>query len=179
MGTSHMSNSSEETKKKVPSKALVITGIAIVAALIGVAIFIVTRPEKPSPKVESVVSNAQKAFDKGDYSKSYDQLVAALPQAKTKADKIRLYDQIAVAASSSGKITEAIKYYEMKHRLDAGLVNQDAYFLGTLYDRNGETAKALIEYKRALAYLKQKPQSIQTTSDAEALTAIIAEMEKK
>jgi tetratricopeptide (TPR) repeat protein len=178
METAVIGGSDKASKGRLSKRNLIIAGAVLIVLVVIGLIILRFSAHKKSPAVSTAITNAERAFAKGDYDKAYSLSLAALPQARSNTDKARLYDQLAICASSGGKVTDAIKYYGFKHQVDLGSVKSDAYALGTLYDRNGQSDKALEQYKIALAYMKTLPKNMQNTNDTAALQLQITGMEK-
>lgn len=115
------------------------------------------------------IDKSNDALAKGDYKASYETLKKATPKATTDEEKSKLYNQLAASAASTGNIPEAIKYLEKRHEIDPKSEAQDAYMLGTYYERSGQKAKAIDQYNKAIDYAKSQNTGPNVSSDIQAL----------
>jgi tetratricopeptide (TPR) repeat protein len=113
-----------------------------------------SKSEKKETALDSAIKASDAAFQTGDYSKSLEQLQGAVDEAQTKEDKILVYTNLAAAAASAGDMAKAIDYLEQKHKVAPETEGQDAYLLGSYYERIEDNAKAIDQYKKAIEYMK-------------------------
>jgi Tfp pilus assembly protein PilE len=102
--------------------------------------------------VDAAIAASQAAYNKSDYNNALGLMVGMAAKATSSAQKAHVYQMQAQAASSSGKLGDAVTYYNLKHKADPSTVDADAYTLGTLYDRMGQKDNAIAQYKIALQY---------------------------
>lgn len=78
-----------------------------------------------------------------------------------------------MASASTGKVSEAIDYLEKKHAVAPETAKSDAYLMGTYYERIGDSANAVKQYKLALSYNKSLPRGSTTDARIKSLEARI------
>ncbi|HET8670307.1 MAG TPA: tetratricopeptide repeat protein [Candidatus Saccharimonadales bacterium] len=133
----------------IPFFALLIVG----GGLWAVANIRSTSEDKGST-IDKVIKASDLAYQTGDYQKSLRQLEQATGSAQTKEEKVVLYSNLAAAAASSGEMKKAIDYLNEKHSIAPETEGQDAYLLGSYYERSEDNAKAVEYYKKAIDYLE-------------------------
>jgi tetratricopeptide (TPR) repeat protein len=126
--------------------------------------------------LDSAIRAADEAFQAGTSRESYDELKAAIDKAKSKEDKLRLYTNLAAAAASAGKLADAIDFLQKKHSLAPETAKEDAYLLGTYYERMGNAPNAIAQYKKALEYCRSLPEDAATNARIDNLEARIASL---
>jgi tetratricopeptide (TPR) repeat protein len=112
------------------------------------------------------IQSAAAASAKRDYPLAIKSLNEAQKQAGSTLEKISVYEQLALALGNAGKYQDALKYFDLKHKLAPGTTSQDALIMADYYQRLGDKTKALELYRVALDYSKQqKPSSMQSKTD--------------
>jgi tetratricopeptide (TPR) repeat protein len=127
-------------------------------------------------KVNAAISASEAAYNRRDYVNAVNILSGMAALATSGAQKAGVYQGQAQASSAQDKLTEALQYYDLKHKADASTVKADAYTVGGIYQRLGQKDKALEQYKIALAYART--QNNQYGSDVDAIQANIDELEQ-
>jgi tetratricopeptide (TPR) repeat protein len=130
--------------------------VVIIAILVAIVFWIVSNSSKHKTAYEAARDKASDTTDVGEYAVSLDTLKNAESAAKTKRQKLDLYADISAAAASSGDITQAIEYLQKRHQLDPATKSQDAYFMGSYYERLSEIDKALAQYELAVTYKRSQ-----------------------
>jgi tetratricopeptide (TPR) repeat protein len=108
--------------------------------------------------LDAAIKAADNAFLAGKFEDSLSQLEEAADKAKTKDEKITVYTSLAASAASAGRISEAIEYMKKKHALKPDAADNDAYLLGSYYERANDIDAAVKQYKKALTYYKSMPE---------------------
>jgi tetratricopeptide (TPR) repeat protein len=145
-----------------------------VLAVGGWVVFSIARGDgQKEGALDAAIKASDNAFQAGDYKKSSEELKKVIGQADTKEEKIALYSSLAAAAASAGRMSEAIDYMEKKHAFVPETAKSDAYLMGTYYERTGDTAKAIKQYKIALSYNKSLPKGSATDAKIKSLEARI------
>jgi tetratricopeptide (TPR) repeat protein len=132
---------------------------------------------KQATQVNDLITQSQVAYNAGDYTNSLNLLHGAAAKATGNKQKSQVYQLEAQAAAGVGKYADAVHYYQLKHQVDPGSANADAYTLGSLYQQLGQNDNALAQYKKALVYANAHHN--QYTSDALAIQAAIDSLENK
>lgn len=160
-------------------RVVVVVVVIVLLAAAGLVIASVFSGEdKEASAVDNALVQAQRQTTKGDYDEAYSKLKDVENEAVSKTEKVTLYSELSAAAGNAGKLDEAISYLEKRHQLDASTINLDAEVLGGYYERKGDTAAALQQYKLALAYYESLPQGdIGTQVTVTGLKGRIAELE--
>lgn len=154
--------------------------IAAIVLFVGLPIVIgaaLIFKDRPSPVVNKAIEQADAATNDGDYAEAYGKLKAAEKDAATKEQKVALYNDLAAAATNVDKLEEAIGYYNLKHQIDPSTAGGDAELLAALYERTGNEAEALAQYKLALAYYESLPNSLGNDGREFSLREVIRNME--
>lgn len=141
-----------------------LAGLAVLAVGAWVVFSIAKGGGQKETALDAAIKASDSALQAGDYQRSLDELKEATDKAGSMEEKIVLYTNLAVASASAGKMIEAIDYLEKKHALAPETAKSDAYLMGTYYERLGDSAKAIKQYRLALSYSKSLPKS--STNDA-------------
>lgn len=137
---------------------IVIASAAILIFAAALATFFVIQKDKgDAGAVNQALTLAEEKTIAGDYAQALDALEQAKSQAKDAGQKIQLLNSLAAAAANAGKLSEALNYYEQKHQLDPASTAADGYLVGELYERLGETQKAIEQFERYLEHVKANP----------------------
>ena len=160
-------------------RPMVVAVVVLVAGLPVVISLALMNKDKPSQAVDQLVGQAQKATDTGDYADALAKLKAAEGKEASSAQKVALYADLAAAAANAGKTQDAINYLQKKHELAPDSAKADAFMLARLYERAGDKVDALAQYRLALEYYKQQPQTDSITAQGTVanIEAAIAELE--
>jgi len=171
-------NSGRSKKWWLAPRNLVIAVIVVALVIVGVVLWQRHgKDTEQSRRVSAALAQSQKAYNKGEYINALNIAKGVESQAVGKKQQAQLYQLEAQSASGAGKLAEAAKYYESKHKVDAGSIKADALILGTIYERLGQKDKAIAQYKIAIEYAKT--QKNQYGSDAPAIQASIDALEQK
>lgn len=177
--TAHIGTGESESKwRRFTQRSVLIPVIAVLLVAIGVWVFFAMKSgnDTKQTKLQSAIKASDAAFETGDYQKSLEELKGAVDQARTKDEKVDLYSNLAAAAASSGDMGQAVRYLEEKHKIAPDTASQDAYLLGSYYERIEDNAKALEYYRQALEYL-EKNRSQDNDVKAEGIKARIEALE--
>lgn len=154
-------------------KIAAVAGFAVVVVVVvggGLLVWhLVSSRPKPNPDVTAALVSSQAAYDKGSFAVAVQALDGAAAKTNYKPQKAEVYDHLAVASASDGKLREALRYYDLKHQVDSGSIRKDANAMGLLYDRLGNTQKAIDQYTIALNYMKSLPNAVQLHMEIESL----------
>ncbi len=134
---------------------------------------------KPSASVKAAIAQATSDFTKGKYQQVQTDLSGQADKTNNKAQKVQIYSQLGEAAGALGNLQQAIHYFTLKHQLDASSVREDAYIMATWYDRSGDKAHALEQYKIALSYYQSLPQTMDTNMVIPNIQSSIQTLEGK
>jgi tetratricopeptide (TPR) repeat protein len=135
------------------------------------------QEEETSEATDTAISQSEEATATGDYEAALETLKQAENQAGSKSEKIVLYSNLAAAATNAGKLDEALDYYAKKHALDAASQKADGYLVGVIYERKGDTAKALTAYKQYVEYLRDQPESETSAGAITSTEELIQQLE--
>lgn len=165
--------------RRFTRRTVLIPLFAVLFIAIGVWVFmqLSSKSDDKEATIDNIIKASDAAFQTGDYQKSLEQLQAATDKAKSDEEKIVLYSNMAAAAASSGNMTQAIKYLEEKHKIAPETEEQDAYLLGTYYERTGDNSRAIEYYKKALVYEKKRNVTEGQGSSADDLEERIKHLE--
>jgi tetratricopeptide (TPR) repeat protein len=158
-----------------PVVAAVIAVLLITAILGGLYFW----HKEPSASVKHLSQTAQEYMQQGDYQKAYDTLKQQENKTGNKAQQLAVYDGLAQAATAQGKITDALHYYDLKHQLDPSTVGQDAYIVGTLYERSNNKQKAIEQFNLALNFYKSQKESVSSQQNIAAVQGELTALEKQ
>ena len=145
---------------RLTHKQVMIGGIVLGVLLVlgaGTFLFLKHRTSTATSKVATALDTANKAMQAGDYKTATADLKAVESQPASKAEKLQLYTMLAGSAMAQDQAGDITMYYQKKHELDPSTAQQDAFDLGTYYDRTGDKDKAIEQYKIALQYLQSQP----------------------
>jgi len=144
---------------KWSTKTRIIVGalVAAVILLAGIGLFFILRNDTDENSVSTALTLADEKTMAGDYDQALAALKQAESQAKDAEQKIQLLNSLAAAAANAGQLSEALDYYNQKHQLDPASVDSDGYLVGELYERLGDTQKAVEQFELYLGYLKASP----------------------
>lgn len=161
-----------ERRPFVVSMIILIVGLPIVITLGEM-----NDEPKNNPAVDKTISQALEATEEGDYDAAYRALKAAEDQAVSKEQKAVYYLELSAAAANTGKLDEAISYLKLRQQVDPSTAGSSSELLGTLYERKGDKANALAQYKLALEYYESQPEDLDRNIRVENLKAVIAALE--
>jgi tetratricopeptide (TPR) repeat protein len=133
---------------------LAVAVLVVIAVIVTVGILLSRGDTKQKTALQTARDKADTAMSVGNYDASLQTLQQAESKAHTKQQKLDLYADLAAAAGSAGKMDQALHYFDLRHQLDAATAKQDAYLMGSYYERTGDTAKAIAQYQIALGYKK-------------------------
>jgi tetratricopeptide (TPR) repeat protein len=170
---------SEPWWRRLTKRWVIIPFFALIFIGVGVWVFLSLKStsEDKGTTIENIVKASDAAIQSGDYQKSLDQLRSATEDAKSKEEKIILYSNLAAASASAGNMPDALRYLEEKHKIAPETRDQDAYLLGTYYERSGDTDKALEYYKMALRYRESQEPTEGQGNGVESLKDRIRQLE--
>lgn len=157
---------------------MILLAIIVVGLVIYLIVYFVTRP-KGNTTVQSALISSEEAFNNGDYTGAMAALQGVSTQNMTKAQKLELYSSLAAAAASSGKVDEALHYYELRHEIDPSKAKEDAYSMALLYMRQDNNKKAIEQLKIAIDYYKKNKQFNNSNNDLSVMEAQLQELEAK
>jgi tetratricopeptide (TPR) repeat protein len=150
-----------------------VAGLVLLAVGAWVVFGIIRGGEQKDGALDTAIKASDSALQAAGYQESSDELKKAIDQAGSTEEKAAIYTNLAVTAASAGKMSEAIVYMEKKHALAPGTAKSDAYLMGTYYERAGDNAKAIKQYKMAVSYNKSLPKSSTTDAKIRSLEARI------
>ncbi len=150
-------------------------GLVIIGTSLWYAVYHAQQSDMAVTK--QIISKAASATNAGNYDQAYKVLKASEAGTNTDAKRVVLYGELAAAAANTGKLQEAITYYTARHKLAPETAMQDAELLADAYERAGNTAMAVQQYKLAKQYVLAQPQSTARDSRVQGLDAIVANLE--
>lgn len=154
-------------------------GVGVLVVTVGVALVFLLRGNKTE---EGTLNKALKSADQLTGVGNYDQALATLQQAQKDAQgtdqQLWLLSNLAAAAANAGKVSEALGYYAQKHQLNPGTTAADGMLVGELYERLGETQKAIEQYETYLGYITANPTEEDAQARTDSLTARITQLKE-
>lgn len=172
-------SSSGRGRLKLNPRILIIAGgVAVVMLIIAgfVGWHYWSAHEAKTAKVDLAIAQSEAAYDKGEFVNALNIVRNMDKQATSNAQKAHVYQLAALAAAGANQLSDAVHYYELRHKVDPSSVPGDANTLADIYARLDNKQKAIEQYKIALQYAKEHKSGY--SSDATAIQAAIDELEQ-
>lgn len=166
------------SKWSTKTRILVGSLVAAVVLLAGVGLFFALRDDADNKVVTDALTVANEKTMAGDYDQALAGLKQAESQAKDTPQKVQLLTGLAAAAANAGQLSEALEYYDQKHQLDPTAAASDGYLVGELYERLGDTQKAIEQFESYLAYITANPTEETGEARIKSMTARIQQMKE-
>lgn len=144
------------SRPKITRRHIAIAAAVLVAIAVIVGICLWLQRDSPQQKTafQTARDKANDAMNVGDYDASLKTLQEAESNAQSKQQQVELQAELSAAAASAGDIEQAITYLQKRHDLDTDTIKQDAYLMGSYYERLDNIPQAIAQYEIALAYKK-------------------------